>query len=402
MRFAIWALVALIVGALGAHFLLLDRGYVLISFLGWNVEMSVPGLALMLILFYVAVRVLVRVLSAPGQIGDALEAHRTRRFGSRLARGLIHMTEGDYRRGERLLTDRLKDNDARVVNYLIAARAADAQGSIERRDEWLRLAGTSDPKAEIAVLLTQAELEIKRGEPGAALVTLARVEKKKPNLGGTLALRAEALLQLRDRAGLADILPQLARAKLDPDRLAGILARALEAMRPEQRFDRAALKAVWSPLPLALRRRPRLIRARALLLERLGRGEEALKSVAAALKRDWDRELVNAYGEIRSSDSLKQLQRAEAWLKQRPEDPALLIAAARLSIANELWGKARSYLETTLSISPEPAAYVLYGELLERLGELDEAARAWRSGLRLTTRDAGRLPEPKAPVVSEA
>ncbi len=402
MRFAIWALVALIVGAFGAHFLLQDRGYVLISFLGWNVEMSVPGLALMLILFYVAVRVLIRILRAPGQIGDVIEAHRTRRAGSRLARGLIHMTEGDFRRGERLLTDRLKDNDAKVVNYLIAARAADAQGSIERRDEWLRLAGTSDPKAEIAVLLTQAELEIKRGEPGAALVTLARVEKKKPDLGGTLALRAEALLQLRDRAGIADILPQLARAKLDPDRHASILARALEAMRPEQRFDRAALKAVWSPLPLALRRRPRLIRARALLLDRLGRGEEALKSVAAALKRDWDRELVSAYGEIRSSDSLKQLQRAETWLKQRPEDPALLIAAARLCIANELWGKARSYLETTLSIAPEPAAYVLYGELLERLGELDEAARAWRSGLRLTTRDAGRLPEPKAPVVSEA
>jgi HemY protein len=173
-------------------------------------------------------------------------------------------------------------------------------------------------------------------------------------------------------------------------------------MRTEQRFDRAALKAVWSPLPLALRRHPRLIRARALLLDRLGRGEEALKSVAAALKRDWDRELISAYGEIRSSDALKQLQRAEAWLKQRPEDPALLVTAARLAIANELWGKARSYLETTLSISPEPAAYVLYGELLERLGEVDEAARAWRSGLRLTTRDAGRLPEPKAPVVSEA
>jgi hypothetical protein len=174
MRFGIWALVALIVGAFGAHFLLQDRGYVLISFLGWNVEMSVPGLALMLILFYVAVRVLIRILMAPGQIGDVIEAHRTRRAGSRLARGLIHMTEGDFRRGERLLTDRLKDHDAKVVNYLIAARAADAQGSIERRDEWLRLAGTSDPKAEIAVLLTQAELEIKRGEPGAALVTLAK------------------------------------------------------------------------------------------------------------------------------------------------------------------------------------------------------------------------------------
>jgi HemY protein len=402
MRFGIFALVALVIGAFAAHFLLQDRGYVLISFLGYNIEMSVPALALALTLLYAAVRVLIRVLRAPGQLGDVLEAHRTRRAGSRLARGLIHMTEGDFRRGERLLTDRLKDSDSRVVNYLIAARAAEAQGSIERRDEWLRLAGAADPKAEIAVLLTQAELELRRGEPGAALVTLARVEKRKPRLAGTLALRAEALLQLRDRAGLAAILPELARAKLDPDRLAAILARALEAMRQEQRFDRAALKAVWSPLPLGLRRRPRLIRARALLLDRLGRGEEALKSVAGALRRDWDRELVSAFGEIRGSDPLKQLQRAENWLKQRPEDPALLVTAARLCMANELWGKARSYLETTLAIAPEPAAYVLYGELLDRLGELDEAARAWRAGLRMTTRDAGRLPALKVPALSKA
>jgi len=157
-----------------------------------------------------------------------------------------------------------------------------------------------------------------------------------------------------------------------------------------------------SPLPLGLRRRPRLIRARALLLDRLGRGEEALKSVAGALRRDWDRELVSAFGEIRGSDPLKQLQRAENWLKQRPEDPALLVTAARLCMANELWGKARSYLETTLAIAPEPAAYVLYGELLDRLGELDEAARAWRAGLRMTTRDAGRLPALKAPALSKA
>ena len=402
MRFGVWALVALVVGAFGAHFVLQDRGYVLISFAGYNIEMSVPALALLLVLFYILVRVLIRLLRAPRQLGDALEARRTKRAGSRLARGLIHMTEGDFRRGERLLTDRLKDSDAKVVNFLIAARAADAQGSIERRDEWLRLAGAADPNAEIAVLLTQAELEIKRGEPGSALVTLARVEKRKPALAGTLALRAEALLQLRDRAGIFDILPLLARAKLDPDRHASILSRSLEAMRHEQRFDRAALKAVWSPLPLALRRHTRLIRARALLLDRLGRSDEALKSVAAALKRDWDRELVSAFGEIRGGDPLHQLQRAENWLKQRPEDPALLITAARLAIASELWGKARSYLETTLAIAPEPAAYVLYGELLEKLGERDEAARAWRAGLRMTTREAGRLPAPKTAVVSEA
>ena len=46
MRFGIWALAALVLGAFGAHFLLQDRGYVLISFVGYNIEMSVPVLVL--------------------------------------------------------------------------------------------------------------------------------------------------------------------------------------------------------------------------------------------------------------------------------------------------------------------------------------------------------------------
>jgi HemY protein len=140
MRYGIWALAALVLGALGTHFLLVDRGYVLISFVGYRIEMSVPILALAMILLYLGVRMLVRIWRAPKQLGEALAAQRSRRAGSRLTRGLIHLTEGDFRRGERLLTDGLKGSDAKVVHYLMAARAAEAQGSDERRDEWLALA----------------------------------------------------------------------------------------------------------------------------------------------------------------------------------------------------------------------------------------------------------------------
>jgi len=47
----------------------------------------------------------------------------------------------------------------------------------------------------------------------------------------------------------------------------------------------------------------------------------------------------------------------------------------------ELWGKARSYLETSLAIGPTPETYELYGRLLTRLGEGEAAADAYRSGL---------------------
>jgi len=402
MRIGIWALLALIIGALGTHFLLAERGYVLISFLGYRIEMSVPILALLLILFYLGVRLLLGIWHAPKQLGEAIAAQRTRRTGSRLTRGLIHMTEGDFRRGERLLTDGLQGSDAKVVHYLMAARAAEAQGSAERRDEWLALARESDTRAELAVLLTQAELQIRARDYPAALNTLAQIDARKPGHAGALALTAEACLATGDRRQLADILPRLAKAKLDPDRLAGLIRQGLNAMRAEPSFDRDQLKAIWSPLPAGVRQRPALVAARARLLERLGRGQDAVKTLAAALNRRWDRELVAAYGEVRGADPLKQLQRAEDWLKQHGEDAVLLTATARLCMVNELWGKARSYLESSLALAPEPATFALYGELLDSLGEHDGAARAYQSGLKMVAPAVETLPALAAPSADSA
>ena len=63
------------------------------------------------------------------------------------------------------------------------------------------------------------------------------------------------------------------------------------------------------------------------------------------------------------------------------EDPDLLLTAARLCLRTELWGKARSYLETVLSMRPTPEAYQEYGALLAQMGEADAAADAYRDGL---------------------
>jgi HemY protein len=335
---------------------------------------------------------LLRLWRAPKQLGAAVARQRLRRAGSRLTAGLIHMTEGDFKRGERLLTDGLGSSEARVVNYLMAARAAEAQGSPERRDEWLGLARDADPKAEVAVLLTQAELQVGAGEHQAARATLAEIESRKSGHAGALALLVEVCLQLGDERALAEVLPRLAKSKLDPDRLARLLVKALDSLRKNGDFGRDALKAVWSPLPVGLRRRPALIRARAQLLDRLGYGEEAVKSLASAIKRELDPALIRAYGEVKAADPSRQLARAENWLRQEPENAVLLTTVARLSMASELWGKARSYLESSLAIAPEPQTYALYGELLDRLGEREEAAQAYHAGLRLVAPQAEPLP----------
>src|SRR5690606_35107447 len=181
MRAGLWAVAALFLGAFAAHFLLQDRGYVLINFRGYAIEMSVPGLLLVLIAAYAVVRALAAVWNAPRRIGTALTERRTRKAGTRLTRGLMHIAEGDWARAERLLTRGANTSEAPLISYLMAARAAQLQGSRARRDEWLALAHRQLPRAEKTVLLTQAELQLQDGQYQAALATAERVRQSSPN-----------------------------------------------------------------------------------------------------------------------------------------------------------------------------------------------------------------------------
>jgi len=121
-------------------------------------------------------------------------------------------------------------------------------------------------------------------------------------------------------------------------------------------------------------------------LIRTGLHDKAEKDLAADLRREWRPELVKLFGIVNGSDAPRQLKKAENWLKNHSDDADLLLAAARLCLRNELWGKARSYLEMVISIRPTPEAYQEYGRLLNRLGEGDAAGDAYRAGLSLVAR----------------
>jgi HemY protein len=392
MRLGLWALAALFVGAFAAHFLLGDHGYVLINFRGYVIEMSVPALVLILALAYVVIRVLRRLWRAPRALGQALAGRSGRKAGDRLTRGLMHMAEGDFNRSERLLTQGLKDSTAPLVNYLMAARAAQSQGARERRNEWLKLACEALPEAEVTVLLTQAELQLEDGELERALATVQRILEKQPDNRTALALLARCKIALGDRAGLIELLPRLGRSKLPGETLADIAAQALEALLAHAELTAEAYAPLWSALPAGVRQAPEVLRMHVRILDRLGDGEQGVKELVTALKRVWDPSLVRAYGEIKGRDPLKQLRKAEDWLKAHPDDGALLFTTARLCMRNELWGKARSYLESSLALAPNPEAYAVYGSLLEQLGERDQAALAYHSGLSLVAGSGTELP----------
>jgi HemY protein len=384
MRAGVAAVLALLLGAFAAHFLLADRGYVLVNFLGYVIEMSVPGLVIVLALAYLFVRALVALAQAPRRWRASREHRQLERRDSDLTAGLTQLVEGNWARSERLLTKGLKHANAPLANYLLAAHAAQLQGAAERRDQWLELAQGIGDDATTSAQLTRAALQLQAGDAAAAVATLKAMKQENVGQPAAIALLARAYRAL-GRSELFALLPSLARASLAPAEREQL---GFTAVRGElARLDLTAerLAEAWATLPSELRDSPAVIAERARALARLGLGDDAERELRGALKREWHRALVESYGEIRGADPAKQLKHAEGWLEAHPDDAALLTTAARLAMANELWGKARSYLESSLAVSPSPEAYALYGGLLAQLGEHDDALAAFRTGLTLAS-----------------
>ncbi len=395
MRFGVLLLIALALGALVAHWLLGDQGYVLVDIRGWTLETSVPGLVLALLAVYALVRLISWTLRAPRRMGRAVGEYRARRGQRHLDHAFAAIAEGQWGRGERLL-GRAAHGPASLAGYLAAARAAQEQGATERRDEWLRLAYEADPGAAPAVLLTQADLQLEQGQLEEALATLQQLDSTAPAHPRGLALRARVLERLGDWDGLERLLPQLRAAKaLDKD-----AAQALEVRVSQARLaaaqDGTELERTWQGLERSMRRDPAVLEAYTEAALRLGAADQAEPVLRRALKSTWSAPLVAAYGGLETSDPSSQLAAAEKWLDQRPEDADLLLACGRLSLRNQLWGKARSYLETSLAIRPHPDTWQIYGELLVQLGESGAASEAFRQGLAAASGRTPALPAPRS------
>jgi len=385
MKFGLIVMFTLVASALAAHFLLQDPGYVVISFRGYLVEMSVPVLVALVLLAIFSFWLMLKLIRAPRKLGEAAGRLRSGRSGQRLTRGMIEVAEGNFAKGERLLARTAHRSDAPLLNYLQAARAAHLLGDDARRDNWLRQAYEQTPEAANAVLLTQAELQLDQRQYEQALATLRKLEENTPNHAHALALLGRLYYRLEDWEQLSKMLPKLKKyGRMDPGTLAQWSQR-VHIERLLQAADGTTVDIVWQAIPRAERKAAALREVYFASLIRTGMHEKAEKELAIELKRNWNGSLVNLYGLAEAPDTSRQLRRAENWLRTRGDDADLLLAAARLCLRVELWGKARSYLETVISIRPSPEVYQVYGHLLAQLGDSDAAADAFRDGLNLVS-----------------
>ena len=101
-----------------------DPGIVLIQFRSWTVETSVLVLAVALIALWLLVQFLLWMYRLPVETARRV---RERRALVQMEKGLLALTEGDWRTAERALQKSTSGTGRNTARYLAAAQAADGQ-----------------------------------------------------------------------------------------------------------------------------------------------------------------------------------------------------------------------------------------------------------------------------------
>jgi HemY protein len=312
---------------------------------------------------------------------------------------LLQMAEGEWTAAEDTLTRSARESEHPAAHYLVAARAAELQNASQRRDELLARALDIPGERRAPVLIMQAELLLKHQQPDAALAALEQLENcGEQNARGVMLLariyrqtgawqKLQALEpRLRNTRGISTSLADETVTQIYLDRLKAIAVTA----------NAKELASAWKSTPNSLASRPDVVIAYARAAMACDDHAAAESELRSLLSEHWDEAAVLVFGELEPNEPLTTLERAEQWLPEHETDAALLLTCARISMQAELYGKARSYLETSIAIKPRLEAYQLLAALMEQLGERERATRALQDAVAHALGRKAKLPPIRA------
>jgi HemY protein len=258
---------------------------------------------------------------------------------------------------------------------LSAADAAHRHGDTQRALEALDEAAQHAPDAA-RIVRARILRENDRAEEALQLLAPGAEAGKLPPAGWhEYALAALCLGQ-----------PEKARTALEPLRrsdmlgaagLAGLVDQILGALL-RKAPDAPALQELWKRATRQQRQMPGLLAAYTRRAFALNTPHDALDAVEDALKREWNAELVAAFGDATPpAEAAARLRVAQRWLDAHAGDDVLLRTLGVLSMRAADPRDARDYLVRALALKPSAASWAALGDIQSASGEAEDAIRCY-------------------------
>lgn len=372
------------------------QGYVLIQTDNYNVETSVTGLVIMVILLFLVLFVIEWILRRIFRTGARTRGWFLGRKRSRARKqtkaAFIKLAEGDYKQVEKLLTRNADHAEQPVVNYLLAAEAAQQRGDDFRTNQYLERAAEVADTDQLPVDITRVRIQLAQGEAHAARHGVDRLLNQAPRHPEVLRLAEQAYLQTGAYASLLEILPSMSKINLHTeDELQALQQQAYIGLMNQAMADEGSdgLKLWWKDQSRKTRHEVPLQVAMVEHLIECDDHELAQDIVLNSLKRQYDERLVLLIPRIKSGNP-EQLEKAlRQQIKQHGATPLLSSTLGQLLMKHGEWQQASDAFNEALKQRPDAYDYAWLADALEKLHRPDEAAQMRREGLMLTLKQNG-------------
>ncbi|MFQ1749738.1 heme biosynthesis HemY N-terminal domain-containing protein [Aeromonas veronii] len=361
-----------------------NKGYVLIALGNYTIESSVTSAVILAVLFYGALLIvewlLGRVFGLRRKTLGWYGSRRRRKANQQTVAATLAMAEGHYSQAEKLMIKGASNSDTPLLNYLSAAKAAQARGDDARRDQYLQKAQEENPKAELALTLTQTQLQIEQGQYDTALAMLESVYALNPRHPMVLDQLRQVHLARQDWSALCDLIPSLHKVgKLTPKQEEDLLQQAWSGRLQQAAGSLETLKAEWQDLPRKLRLEPELLACYGDQLRQLGADGEAATLWQEALRKQPMPQLLARLPKLK----LDSYQPLLALLQKQQGQPEVDTALAQLYLLAGQLDDAQTLLEQEVERAPSAAAYHALGQLMDKRRLTNKANEYYRQALEL-------------------
>lgn len=367
------------------------QGYVLIQTDTYNIETSVTSLVIMLILLIVVLFaiewVLRRVFRTGARTRGWFVGRKRTRARKQTREGLMKLAEGDYTQVEKLLSRNADHAEQPVVNYLLAAEAAQQRGDDLRVNQYLERASEVADSNQLPVDITRVRIQLARGENHAARHGVDALLNVAPRHPEVLRLAEQAYVKTQAYQSLLEILPSLAKANVyNDEEIQKLQLQAYIGLMNERMANGGSLelKSWWNDQSRKTRHETALQVAMIEHLIECNDHDTAQQILVDGLKRKFDERLVLLMPKLKSGNPEQLEKLLNQQIKQHGASALLNSTLGQLLMRHGEWQQASDAFRAALKQRPDAYDYAWLANVLDKLHRPEEAAQMRRDGLLLT------------------
>ena len=323
------------------------------------------------VVLYLLLSLLGRMVSIPGGMRRYGQRRRSAKVADALNEAGQAFFEGRFQKAQSEAEKVLKNKecgDAAPLALMLAAYSAEHTNDDAAKQGYLQRLAALPESMQLSRYLLEAESALERYDYEAAQTSIDAARKLNPGLTRLLQLELRMAVDQKDAMKVLRLTEQLGKAgalsATELQQYQWVAYRQLLA----QCHDAKALKICLKRIPEADQKGGLSVEI-AERFQQLGLYAQAAKWAKTHYPLNRDVALLNVLFESSASLSDKEQQQAfeaaDGWLKTYREDTDLLLALGEAAYQRQLWGKAQSYLEASLSQHPSIQAHLALAKVFK-------------------------------------